>query len=181
MPYANSFLDRVTRILPQTSARLLKGERMKKSRESGQLTDGDQEAFHELYIKYHHRVYSTCLRMTRNVYEYEDLTQDIFIHLFRTIGTFRGEAAFTTLLHRVTINHVLMHLRRSKRQAEQTTESGELPACVATGSLYCRVPFDPATVLTPTLLAALIALSLLALVPVAARRLLWRRVEPERS
>lgn len=107
---------------------------MQKSGESLQLTDLEQQTFHELYLKYQHRVYSTCLRMTRNLSESEDLTQDIFIHLFRTIGSFRGEAAFTTWLHRVTVNHVLMHLRRSKLQADRTTESGELPICVATGS-----------------------------------------------
>ena len=72
--------------------------------------------------------------MTRNVAESEDLTQDIFIHLFRTIGTFRGEAAFTTWLHRVTVNHVLMHLRKCKHRAERTTETGELPVYIAAGT-----------------------------------------------
>jgi RNA polymerase sigma-70 factor, ECF subfamily len=107
---------------------------MKKSGESRQLTDGDQQAFTELYLEHHHRVYSTCLRMTQNVSESEDLAQEVFIQLFRTIGSFRGEAAFTTWLHRVTVNHVLMHLRRCKRRAERTTESGELPVYVAPGS-----------------------------------------------
>jgi uncharacterized membrane protein YdjX (TVP38/TMEM64 family) len=60
-------------------------------------------------------------------------------------------------------------------------EEAAYRACVAAGSPDCRVAFDPATVLTPTLLAALIALGLLALLPVVARRLLlWRRTEPER-
>ena len=72
--------------------------------------------------------------MTRNVAESEDLTQDIFIHLFRTIGSFRGESAFTTWLHRVTVNHVLMHLRKCQRRAERTTENGELPIYIAAGT-----------------------------------------------
>jgi RNA polymerase sigma-70 factor (ECF subfamily) len=91
---------------------------MRKSGETRQLTDGDQRDFHELYLKYHHRIYSTCLRMTRNVSEAEDLTQDVFIKLFRTLRSFRGESAFTTWLHRLTVNHVLMHFRRRKVRPE---------------------------------------------------------------
>jgi len=67
---------------------------MKKVDESQQLTEGEQQTFHELYQKYHERVYSICLRMTRSASESEDLTQDVFIQLFRTIGSFRGESAF---------------------------------------------------------------------------------------
>src|SRR5262249_27139753 len=107
---------------------------MKNSRETQQLTERDRQRFHELYHRYYQRVYSTCLRMTRNVAESEDLTQEIFIHLFRTIGSFRGESAFTTWLHRVTVNHVLMHLRKCQRRAERTTENGELPAYIAAGT-----------------------------------------------
>lgn len=98
---------------------------MKESGESRQLTDRDQQAFNALYLKYHSRVYSTCLRMTKNVSESEDLAQDIFINLFRTIGTFRGDSAFTTWLHRVTVNHVLMHFRRRKLRPELTSDNEE--------------------------------------------------------
>jgi RNA polymerase sigma-70 factor (ECF subfamily) len=107
---------------------------MKNSGETQQLTERDRQRFHELYHRYYQRVYSTCLRMTRNVAESEDLTQEIFIHLFRTIGSFRGESAFTTWLHRVTVNHVLMYLRKCQRRAETTTEKGELPAYIAAGT-----------------------------------------------
>ncbi|MGA9994416.1 MAG: RNA polymerase sigma factor [Pyrinomonadaceae bacterium] len=87
---------------------------------------GDMEAFEELYRLHHRRVYSLCFRMMRSVAEAEDLTQDIFIHLYRKIGSFRGESAFTTWLHRMTTNHVLMHFRKSRVRREQTTEDGEL-------------------------------------------------------
>ena len=56
--------------------------------------DGDVTAFEELYKSYHGRVYSLCLRMTRNVSEADDLTQDVFVQLFRKLKTFRGEASF---------------------------------------------------------------------------------------
>jgi RNA polymerase sigma-70 factor, ECF subfamily len=107
---------------------------MKNSGETQQLTERDRQRFHELYHRYYQRVYSTCLRMTRNVAESEDLTQDIFIHLFGKIETFRGESAFTTWLHRVTVNHVLMYLRKRQSRAERTTENGELPVYITAGS-----------------------------------------------
>jgi RNA polymerase sigma-70 factor, ECF subfamily len=107
---------------------------MKNSRETRQLGEREQQSFHELYQKYHHRVYSTCLRMTQNVSEAEDLTQDVFVQLFRTIGSFRGESAFTTWLHRLTVNLVLMHFRRRKVRPELTSENGELPAYIVAGT-----------------------------------------------
>src|SRR5215813_10428562 len=107
---------------------------MNRSAETQQLTERDQQRFHELYNRYYRRVYSTCLRMTKDVAESEDLTQDIFIHLFRAIGTFRGESAFTTWLHRVTVNYVLMHLRKCQRRAERTSENGELPVYITAGT-----------------------------------------------
>ncbi len=98
------------------------------------FTEGEQQVFHELYQEHHRRVYSTCLRMTQNVSEAEDLTQEVFIQLFRTIGSFRGESAFTTWLHRLTVNHVLMHFRKRKVRPELTTGNGELPAQVVVGT-----------------------------------------------
>jgi len=98
------------------------------------LTEGDRQVFHELYQKHHRRVYSTCLGMTQNVSEAEDLTQEVFIHLFRTIGSFRGESAFTTWLHRLTVNHVLMHFRKRRVRSERTTENGDLPVQVVAGT-----------------------------------------------
>ncbi|MDT4953679.1 MAG: hypothetical protein QOJ02_1817 [Acidobacteriota bacterium] len=62
------------------------------------------QAFEEFYVRYHRRVYALCLRMTNNVAESEDLTQEIFIHVHRKLGSFRGESTMTTWLHRVTIN-----------------------------------------------------------------------------
>ncbi len=73
---------------------------------------GDAEAFESLYHLHKRRVYSLCLRMTANTAEAEDLTQEAFLQLFRKIGTFRGESAFSTWLHRMAVNVVLMHLRK---------------------------------------------------------------------
>jgi RNA polymerase sigma-70 factor (ECF subfamily) len=73
---------------------------------------GDHAAFAAIYSLHKRRVYSLCLRMLGNPAEAEDLTQESFLQLHRKIGTFRGDSAFSTWLHRLTINVVLMHLRR---------------------------------------------------------------------
>jgi RNA polymerase sigma-70 factor (ECF subfamily) len=73
---------------------------------------GDHAAFAQLYALHKRRVYSLCLRMLGNVSEAEDLTQESFLQLHRKIATFRGDSAFSTWLHRLTINVVLMHLRK---------------------------------------------------------------------
>ncbi len=73
---------------------------------------GDAEAFAKLYNLHKRRVYTLCLRMLGNVSAAEDMTQNAFLHLFRKIESFRGESAFSTWLHRLTVNLVLMQLRK---------------------------------------------------------------------
>ena len=99
-----------------------------------QAAEGDMHAFEELYTRHNRRVYSLCLRMTGNVSEAEDLMQEVFIQLFRKIGSFRGESAFTTWLHRMTVNQVLMHFRKKGVRLEQTTDDGETPVQVVKGT-----------------------------------------------
>ena len=98
------------------------------------LTDEEQRAFQELFQTHQRRVYSTCLRMTRDISEAEDLTQEVFVHLFRALGSFRGESAFTTWLHRLTVNQVLMHFRKRGVKMEQTTDDGETPIQIVKGT-----------------------------------------------
>ena len=75
---------------------------------------GDGEAFERLYHQHKGRVYSLCLRMLGNTAEAEEMSQEAFLQLFRKIQTFRGESAFSTWLHRMSVNVVLMHLRKKK-------------------------------------------------------------------
>ena len=77
---------------------------------------GDEEAFAALFEAHKRRVYSLCLRMTGDTAEAEDLSQEAFLQLFRKISTFRGESAFSTWLHRLVVNVVLMHLRKKGLQ-----------------------------------------------------------------
>ena len=73
---------------------------------------GDHQAFARLYSLHKRRIYSLCLRMVGNIAEAEDLTQEAFLQLHRKIATFRGDSAFSTWLHRLAINVVLMQLRK---------------------------------------------------------------------
>ena len=73
---------------------------------------GDVACFEELYYRHKRRVYSLCLRMTGNFAQAEDFTQEAFMQLYRKISSFRGESAFSTWLHRLAVNIVLMHFRK---------------------------------------------------------------------
>lgn len=93
---------------------------------------GDEQAFASLFELHKKRVYSVCLLMTKDVAEAEDLTQEAFLQVFRTIGTFRGEAAFSTWLYRIAVNTVLMKLRRQKSRAVLSLNE---PVCAESPSL----------------------------------------------
>lgn len=119
-------------------------------------TGGSMPAFEELYRRHHRRVYSVCLRMLQNTTEAEDLTQDVFVQLYRKVGSFRGESAFTTWLHRLTVNQVLMHFRKRSVKFEKTTEDGETPDSVIAGTanpmkmqIVDRIAIDNAIELLP--------------------------------
>ena len=73
---------------------------------------GDHDAFSELYLEHKRRVFAICMRMVRDFTLAEDLTQEAFLQVHRRIASFRGDSAFTTWLHRLAVNTVLMHLRK---------------------------------------------------------------------
>ena len=87
---------------------------------------GDAAAFERLYKAHCKHVYCLCLRMLKNTAEAEDLTQQVFLQLFRKIATFRGDSSFSTWLHRISVNAVLMHLRRKRPdgQIESLDDTG---------------------------------------------------------
>jgi RNA polymerase sigma-70 factor (ECF subfamily) len=109
-----------------TDAKKQQGDRLSEATLIERAKLGDAEAFESLYNLHKRRVYSLCLRMTANTAAAEDLTQEAFLQLFRKIGTFRGESAFSTWLHRMAVNVVLMQLRKkglSVVPLEDTMES----------------------------------------------------------
>jgi RNA polymerase sigma-70 factor, ECF subfamily len=97
-------------------------------------SQGDLAAFEIIYQRYNRRTYSLTLRMTGSQTEAEDLTQEVFIQLFRKVGSFRGDSAFSTWLHRLTVNQVLMHFRRRSYKNEKTSEDGEMPEQTVQGT-----------------------------------------------
>ena len=79
-----------------------------------QAKAGDANAFEALYNAYKHEVYTLCLRKTGDIQDAEDLTQEVFVRVYRKVNGFRGDAAFTTWLYRVTLNTVMMHFRKHR-------------------------------------------------------------------
>lgn len=101
----------------------------------------DLQPFEQLFNLHHGKVYAVCLRMTGNTAEAEDLTQEVFVQVFRKLGTFRGESTFSTWLHRLTVNHVLMYFRKNRTKREQLTEDGEMPELTINGrNVLTRMP-----------------------------------------
>jgi len=83
---------------------------------------GEEKAFEALFHLHKHRVYSLCLRMIKNTAEAEELAQEAFLQVFRKIHTFRGDSAFSTWLHRLSVNVVLMRLRKKSVPAVSLEE-----------------------------------------------------------
>ena len=89
--------------------------------------NGNAAAFDEIYSRHKSFVYSVALRMTGNAADADDLTQESFVSVFRGVGSFRGDALFTTWLYRLVINQVKMHFRYRSSRPEMQTSDGEIP------------------------------------------------------
>lgn len=96
--------------------------------------EGDNSAFEQIYRKHFRRVYALSLRMVADPTLAEDLTQEVFVNLYTKIGSFRGESQFTTWLHRMTVNQVLMYFRKASTRSEHTTNEGETPVQIVRGT-----------------------------------------------
>ncbi|MEO8194342.1 MAG: RNA polymerase sigma factor [Gemmatimonadales bacterium] len=92
---------------------------------------GDRRAFERLYRSHVNRVFSLCTRMCGSKVRGEELTQDVFVRAWEKLPQFRGDALFSTWIHRVAVNIVLTdrknEARNRKRMIEDETESGETP------------------------------------------------------
>jgi RNA polymerase sigma-70 factor (ECF subfamily) len=93
----------------------------------------DAQAFESLYRRHVDRVYGLCLRMTGNVAEAEDCTQEAFIQGWSKLDRFRGDSTFATWMHRIAVNAVLGRKRKSSREQDRVQLAAEvLPAPVST-------------------------------------------------
>lgn len=89
---------------------------------------GDRDAFGALVDRHQHEVFTLATRLVGDKTNAADVTQEAFVRAFRGIGAFRGQAAFSTWLHRITVNAAWTHLARSKRRsADPLVEASESP------------------------------------------------------
>lgn len=77
---------------------------------------GDNDAFEKLYSEYESMVYSTAYYMTKNSEDAADISQDVFIKVYKSLPNFRGECKFSSWIYRVCVNTVNDHMRKHKRQ-----------------------------------------------------------------
>lgn len=83
------------------------------------LKQGDEAAFGRFVHLHQNRVFGLCLRMLGNPHEAEDLAQEVFLTVFKAIGTFRAESRLSTWLYRITRNHCLNRIKFLKRRAHE--------------------------------------------------------------
>ena len=82
-----------------------------------QAKQGDHVAFEAIYLQHKDSVFRLCMRFTNSVSDSEDLTQEVFLNVYRKIQGFRGDAAFSTWLHRVAVNTTMMFLRIRRKHS----------------------------------------------------------------
>lgn len=94
--------------------------------------EGDRAAFGVLVTRHRDRAWAVALRTTGNPEDAADAVQEAFVKAYRTVGSFRGEALFTTWLHRIVVNACLDLMRRSRTRAtvplDETTSAVADPA-----------------------------------------------------
>lgn len=84
---------------------------------------GDREAFTEIATRYQDRVYSTALRWVGQPQVAQELTQDVLVALYRSLGDFRGESKLSTWIFRVVVNHCRNRRVYQRRRRESDHES----------------------------------------------------------
>lgn len=86
---------------------------------------GDERAFETLYLKHSGRVFALCLRMSGSRQTATELLQDVFVHIWHKLGSFRGESALSSWIHRLTVNYVLSSVRgEQRRRTHETADVG---------------------------------------------------------
>lgn len=100
---------------------------------------GDESAWEDLVRSHTRRVYSVCYRFTGNDQEAQDLTQDVFLRIFRTLKSFRsGEGSFQVWLMRVTRNLLIDYYRRAKHERATDSIEEQLPLLEERAALSAR-------------------------------------------
>ena len=118
----------------------------------GQAQSGDRDAFDALYAEHVGHVFAVCLRMTADTARAEQLTQDAFVRVWQSLHTFRGQSAFSSWLHRVTVNTVLEDERAARRREKRVAlfEEGEFDSPVRDADAGLRYDLERAVAGLPT-------------------------------
>jgi RNA polymerase sigma-70 factor (ECF subfamily) len=95
------------------------------------IQGGDRAAFEQLYRRHADLVYARLSRIVGPIAERDDLLQEVFLGLYRALPRFRGEAALSTLLYRITANVAFDHLRRRGRRPVERADVEALAAVVS--------------------------------------------------
>ena len=112
------------------------------------LIERDEQAFSEIVRQYGDKVFSLIYRMLGNRQEAEDVAQDVFITVFKTIESFRGEAKFSTWLLRIAANHAknrIKHLARRPTEGADPDDVSQLRRCPIGRSRRCKPESRPRT------------------------------------
>lgn len=95
---------------------------------------GDESAFDRLYVRHQEYVYNLCLGLLANPEDARDCAQETFLRVYRKVGEFRAQAAFSTWLYRVTVNVCVGHLRKRPKQAPCSLEAEHVREVAAEGA-----------------------------------------------
>lgn len=101
---------------------------------------GDTESFERIVIAYQQRVFNLAFRLLGDREEAEDLTQEVFLNVFKHLSSFRGDAQFSTWIYQVTINHCRNRFKYLKRRFHHTTESMDDPLQGGEGDIERELP-----------------------------------------
>lgn len=95
--------------------------------------NGDVKAFEELIAAYQKQIYNIAFRLIGNYHDASDMAQETIIKIFRSIGGYRGEAAFSTWIYRITVNTCRDELNRRQRKKETSYDSDD-------GEVFVEIP-----------------------------------------
>lgn len=107
------------------------------------LCEGDETALAPLVEKYKRMVYRLAMQITKNHADADDVMQETFIKVYRSIRTFRKDAAFETWLYRIAVNEALNFVKRRERQRESTLETASEAEYEAMTRYRAQIANDP--------------------------------------
>jgi RNA polymerase sigma-70 factor (ECF subfamily) len=110
---------------------------------------GDLDAFEPLYRRHAGRTYALCLRLTGDAQAAAERVQDVFVHAWERIRSFRGDSAFSSWLHRLAVNVVLQEMRTTRRRNARIVLDDSATAEVVAPSIDERIDLDAAVLRLP--------------------------------